>query len=125
MSIGAAVGFIALAGIAAETGIVMLLFLNTAWDTRCEEGAQRNPQNLIAAIEEGALLRLRPKLMTVVTIIASLLPIMIGYGTGSEVMRRIAAPIIGGMLTATFLTLLIIPALFYLVRERQMQMESV
>ena len=119
LSIAAAVGFIALAGVAAETGVVMVMYLEQAWAER-RRGAQlagREPtrEELRAAIVEGALLRLRPKLMTVITIIVGLLPIMWGSGTGSEVMRRIAAPMVGGMISATVLTLVIIPSLYLIV----------
>jgi Cu(I)/Ag(I) efflux system membrane protein CusA/SilA len=117
MSVGVAVGMIALCGVAAETGIVMLLYLNSAWSARTAV-ASPNRADLLEAITEGALARLRPKLMTVTAITMSLLPVMFGYGAGSEVMRRIAAPIIGGMISATALTLLLVPALFLLVRGR-------
>jgi Cu(I)/Ag(I) efflux system membrane protein CusA/SilA len=119
LSIAAAVGFIALAGVAAETGVVMVMYLEHAWaERRARAGAEsRAPTRteLREAIVDGALLRLRPKLMTVITIIVGLLPIMWGTGTGSEVMRRIAAPMIGGMVSATVLTLVIIPSLYYLM----------
>jgi Cu(I)/Ag(I) efflux system membrane protein CusA/SilA len=124
LSIAVAVGFIALAGVAAETGVVMLMYLKHAWQTRRERLAARGLQptrgDLHEAIVEGALLRLRPKLMTVLTIIAGLLPIMLGTGTGSEVMRRIAAPMVGGMVTATLLTLVLLPALYLLSRGRHL-----
>jgi Cu(I)/Ag(I) efflux system membrane protein CusA/SilA len=119
LSIAAAVGFIALAGVAAETGVVMVMYLEQAWAERrrSAQSAGREPtrEELRAAIVEGALLRLRPKLMTVITIIVGLLPIMWGSGTGSEVMRRIAAPMVGGMISATVLTLVIIPSLYLIV----------
>ncbi|MDG4562568.1 MAG: efflux RND transporter permease subunit, partial [Candidatus Competibacter sp.] len=112
------VGFIALAGVAAETGVVMLVYLDQALAKRREaaraEGRAVTLAELREAVIEGALLRLRPKMMTVVTIIAGLLPIMFGAGTGSEVMRRIAAPMVGGMVSATLLTLVVIPAVFLL-----------
>ncbi|HSG65885.1 MAG TPA: efflux RND transporter permease subunit, partial [Gammaproteobacteria bacterium] len=118
VSVAVAVGFIALAGVAAETGVVMLLYLNQAWGDRLERlragGRSAAGTDLREAIKEGALLRLRPKLMTVLTIIVGLLPIMWGSGAGSEVMRRIAAPMVGGMVTATVLTLIVIPSLFLL-----------
>jgi Cu(I)/Ag(I) efflux system membrane protein CusA/SilA len=119
MSIAAAVGFIALAGVAAETGVVMVMYLEHAWSDRQTraraEGREPTRAELREAIVEGALLRLRPKLMTVITIIVGLLPIMWGSGTGSEVMRRIAAPMVGGMVSATVLTLVIIPSLYLIV----------
>jgi Cu(I)/Ag(I) efflux system membrane protein CusA/SilA len=120
LSIGVAVGFIALAGVAAETGIVMLLYLNGAWERRLAAG-RTTRGDLLDAITEGALLRLRPKLMTVATITLSLLPIMFGHAAGSEVMQRIAAPIVGGMVSATLLTLLVVPALFLLAHGREVQ----
>jgi len=119
MSIAAAVGFIALAGVATETGVVMVMYLEHAWSDRQAraraEGREPTRAELREAIVEGALLRLRPKLMTVITIIVGLLPIMWGSGTGSEVMRRIAAPMVGGMVSATVLTLVIIPSLYLIV----------
>jgi Cu(I)/Ag(I) efflux system membrane protein CusA/SilA len=122
LSIAAAVGFIALAGVAAETGVVMVMYLEHAWAARrrraAEEGRSPTRAELREAIVEGALLRLRPKLMTVITVIVGLLPIMWGSGTGSEVMRRIAAPMVGGMVTATVLTLVILPSLYLLVNRR-------
>ena len=128
LSIAVAVGFIALAGVAAETGVVMLLYLNQAWNRRRQEAA-REGKPLVEAdvresIIEGALLRLRPKLMTVLTIIVGLLPIMWGSGTGSEVMRRIAAPMVGGMASATLLTLVVIPAVFLLWKRRGLRGQS-
>ncbi len=125
VSVAVIVGFIALAGVAAETGVVMLLYLNQAWSRRvlASEAQGRRPgePDVHDAIVEGALLRLRPKLMTVLTIMIGLLPIMWGSGTGSEVMRRIAAPMIGGMVSATLLTLLVVPAAFLLWKRRQLQ----
>ena len=116
VSVAVLVGFIALAGVAVETAIVMLLYLNLAWDKRVkaaqEEGRALVRDDIEEAVFEGALLRLRPKLMTVATIFAGLIPIMYGTGTGSEVMQRIAAPMIGGMATATILTLFVIPSIF-------------
>ncbi|GGO62258.1 Cu(I)/Ag(I) efflux system membrane protein CusA/SilA [Roseovarius pacificus] len=116
VSVAVLVGFIALAGVAVETAIVMLLYLNLAWDRRVlaakEQDREVNRDDIETAVFEGALLRLRPKLMTVATIFAGLIPIMYGDATGSEVMQRIAAPMIGGMATATILTLFVIPAIF-------------
>jgi Cu(I)/Ag(I) efflux system membrane protein CusA/SilA len=125
LSIAAAVGFIALAGVAAETGVVMVMYLEHAWAERqrraAAEGRPPTRQDLHGAIVEGALLRLRPKLMTVITVIVGLLPIMWGSGTGSEVMRRIAAPMVGGMVTATVLTLVILPSLYLIVNGRNLR----
>ncbi len=120
LSVAVAVGFIALAGVAAETGVVMLIYLDNAWQeakARCRE-TQRQPSasDLYAAVMEGAVERVRPKMMTVVAIMAGLLPIMWGTGTGSEVMSRIAAPMVGGMISSTVLTLAVIPALYALVK---------
>ena len=116
VSVAVLVGFIALAGVAVETAIVMLLYLNLAWDRRVlaakEQDREVNRDDIETAVFEGALLRLRPKLMTVATIFAGLIPIMYGDATGSEVMQRIAAPMIGGMATATILTLFVIPSIF-------------
>lgn len=114
LSVAAAVGFIALAGVAAEFGVIMVLYLNHALDKHGGE----TPRSLNAAIHEGAVLRVRPKAMTVATIMAGLLPIMWGDGTGSEVMQRIAAPMIGGMISAPLLSMLVIPA-FYLLTHRK------
>jgi Cu(I)/Ag(I) efflux system membrane protein CusA/SilA len=128
LSIAVAVGFIALAGVAAETGVVMLLYLNQAWQRRVEatrrEGRPLGEADVRESIVEGALLRLRPKLMTVLTIMVGLLPIMWGSGTGSEVMRRIAAPMVGGMASATLLTLVVIPAVFLLWKRRGLRARS-
>jgi len=123
LSVAVAMGFIALAGVAAETGVVMLLYLKLAWEERLKHLGSPRMSDLRGAIVEGALLRLRPKLMTVVTIIAGLLPIMLGSGTGSEVMRRIAAPMVGGMVTSTLLTLLVIPAAYLLWKRRSLSGE--
>ncbi|MCB1479729.1 MAG: efflux RND transporter permease subunit [Rhodobiaceae bacterium] len=116
ISVAVLVGFIALAGVAVETAIVMLLYLNIAWNRRLEaaEAGMRllTRQDIEEVVFEGALLRLRPKIMTVATIFAGLIPIMFGSATGSEIMQRIAAPMIGGMATATLLTLLVIPSIF-------------
>ena len=121
MSVAVAVGFIALAGVAAETGVVMLIYLDHAWEAirrkRAAEGSQPSMGDLYAAVMEGAVERVRPKMMTVVAIMAGLLPIMWSTGTGSEVMRRIATPMVGGMLSSTVLTLLVIPALYAMVKQ--------
>ncbi len=117
MSIAAAVGFIALGGVAAEIGVVMLLYVNQAVAKRGEEGHLNDVKDLNEAIVEGAALRMRPIAMTVAVIIAGLLPIMWGSGTGSEVMRRIAAPMVGGMVTAPLLSMFVIPAVYLLLRR--------
>jgi Cu(I)/Ag(I) efflux system membrane protein CusA/SilA len=123
MSIAAAVGFIALAGVAAEIGVVMLLYLNQAVSDREKEQRLDRKEDLVAAIVEGAALRVRPIAMTVAVIIAGLLPIMFGSGTGSEVMRRIAAPMIGGMISAPLLSMLVVPAVFLLMQTFQRRKE--
>ncbi len=116
ISIAVLVGFIALAGVAVETAIVMLLYLNLAWEKRRKlaqsETRKLTRDDIEDAVFEGAVLRVRPKVMTVATIFAALIPIMYGTGTGSEIMQRIAAPMIGGMVTATLLTLFVIPSIF-------------
>ncbi|MEX8500139.1 efflux RND transporter permease subunit [Leptothrix ochracea] len=121
LSVAVAVGFIALAGVAAETGVVMLIYLDHAWEDakeRCHSaGRAPDVADLYTAVMEGAVERVRPKMMTVVAIMAGLLPILWGTGTGSEVMSRIAAPMVGGMLSSTVLTLAVIPALYALVKQ--------
>jgi Cu(I)/Ag(I) efflux system membrane protein CusA/SilA len=113
MSVAVAVGFIALAGVAAETGVVMLIYLDISYKKYKEKyGSRFSKEHLAEAIEEGAALRVRPKMMTVVAIIAGLAPIMWSSGTGSEVMKRIAAPMVGGMVSATVLTLVVVPAIY-------------
>ena len=120
MSVAVAVGFIALAGVAAETGVVMLIYLDNALkevtDHCYAEGRSVTRRDLYAAIIEGAVERVRPKMMTVVAIMAGLLPILWSHGTGSEVMQRIAVPMIGGMVSSTLLTLIVIPAIYALVK---------
>jgi Cu(I)/Ag(I) efflux system membrane protein CusA/SilA len=125
LSVACAVGFIAVAGVAAETGVVMLVFLEHAWERiskkRALEGTIPTAGDLYAAVMEGAVERLRPKMMTVAAIMAGLLPIMWGHGAGSEVMRRVAAPMIGGMIDSSAITLLVIPALYALIQERRLK----
>jgi Cu(I)/Ag(I) efflux system membrane protein CusA/SilA len=115
MSVAVGVGFIALGGVAAETGVVMLIYLDHAWEEmrRVREGLP-GLKDLYAAIMVGAVERVRPKMMTVTAIMAGLLPIMWGHGTGSQVMKRIAAPMVGGMVSSTLLTLIVIPAIYAL-----------
>ena len=120
ISIATAVGFIALAGVAAEFGVIMLLYLKHAWERRLAAGAPANAETLLAAIREGAVQRVRPKAMTVAVILAGLLPILIGAGTGSEIMQRIAAPMVGGMITAPLLSMLVIPVVYRLLRGRDL-----
>jgi Cu(I)/Ag(I) efflux system membrane protein CusA/SilA len=125
MSVAVAVGFIALAGVAAETGVVMLIYLDNALSAlmaqRKVEGRDFTPKDLYHAIMEGAVERVRPKMMTVIAIMASLLPILWSTGTGSEVMKRIAVPLVGGMLSSTVLTLIVIPVIYAIVKGRAMK----
>ncbi len=120
LSVATGVGFIALAGVAAEFGVIMLLYLRNAWAERQAAG-QGTPAALLEAIREGAVQRVRPKAMTVATIIAGLLPILLGSGSGSEIMSRIAAPMVGGMLSAPLLSLLVLPAAYQLLRLRELR----
>ena len=120
LSIASGVGFIALAGVAAEFGVVMLIYLDHAVKRRLQAGTLRTRADLENAIIEGAVLRVRPKAMTVAVIIAGLLPLFWGAGAGSEVMQRIAAPMVGGMVTAPLLSLLVIPAVYLLMRGREL-----
>jgi len=122
MSVAVGVGFIALSGVSVEIGVVMLVYLNQALrrlvDQAAHEDRKLTQQDVRSAVIEGALLRVRPIMMTVAAIIAGLLPIMLGGGTGSEVMRRIAAPMIGGMVSATVLTLVVLPSVFLIWKQR-------
>lgn len=120
LSVASAVGFIALAGVAAEFGVIMLLYLKHAWEARLAEG-KTTEADLLDAIREGAVLRVRPKAMTVAVIIAGLVPIMIASGTGSEIMQRIAAPMVGGMITAPLLSMFVVPVVYLLLRRRQLR----
>jgi copper/silver efflux system protein len=119
MSVAVAIGFIALAGVAAETGVVMLIYLDHAFRERRERGLLRNRADVDAAVEYGAVERVRPKMMTVMAIMAGLVPILWSDGTGADVMKRIAAPMVGGMVTSTILTLVVIPAIYSLWKERE------
>ncbi len=125
LSVAVAVGFIALAGVAAEFGVVMLVYLDNALKEHRARGALVGVADLKAAIMDGAVMRVRPKAMTVAVIIAGLLPIMLGHGTGSEVMRRIAAPMVGGMITAPLLSLFVIPAIYLVWRRRELEGSAV
>ncbi len=117
LSVASGVGFIALAGVSAEFGVIMLLYLKNAWDASLAAG-KGSEEDLLDAIREGAVLRVRPKAMTVAVIIAGLIPIMLDSGTGSEVMQRIAAPMVGGMISAPLLSMLVVPAVYLLLRRR-------
>jgi len=128
LSVAVAVGFIALAGVAAETGVVMLIYLEHAYlemQGRCEtEQRPFTHEDLYAAIMSGAVERVRPKMMTVCAIMAGLLPIMWSHGTGAEVMQRIAVPMIGGMVSSTLLTLIVIPVIYAVVKGYMIQRET-
>ena len=124
LSVAVWVGIIALAGVAAETGVVMIVYLDEVFEKRVREGSMTSMKDLSEAIIEGAVQRVRPKMMTVTAIIAGLLPIMWSHGTGADVMKRIAAPMIGGMVTSTILTLAVIPAIYALWRGRKMRLHK-
>ncbi len=121
LSIAVGVGFIALAGLAAETGVVMLVYLDNIFKEWKMEGHIRSLKDLYQIVIEGAVERVRPKMMTVLTTMLGLFPILIGTGTGSQVMKRIAAPMVGGMITSTILTLVVIPAIYYLWKSREVK----
>jgi len=123
-SVATAVGMIALAGVAAEFGIIMLIYLDKAVNERISNKQMNSIDDLTAAIMEGAVLRVRPKAMTVAVIIAGLIPIMIGTGTGSEVMQRIAAPMVGGMVTAPLLSMFVVPVVYLLWKEKELKLTS-
>jgi len=120
MSIAVWVGLIALAGLDAETGVVMLLYLDLAYEQWKKEGKMVNTSDLKEAIMHGAVKRIRPKIMTVTVILAGLVPIMFSHGTGADVMKRIAAPMIGGVITSTVLELIIYPAIYMIWRGRKL-----
>ncbi|RMD98554.1 MAG: efflux RND transporter permease subunit, partial [Calditrichaeota bacterium] len=123
-SVAVGVGFIALAGVATEIGVIMLTYLDRAYNQRLLHGRMNSKADLVEAVVEGTALRLRPIVMTMTAIIGGLLPIMWGHGTGSQVMRRIAAPMVGGMATATLLTLLVIPSIYYLWKGWRLPKEA-
>ncbi len=123
LSVASAVGFIALAGVAAEFGVIMLIYLKHAWEDRVRDGKDTEA-DLLDAIRDGAVLRVRPKAMTVAVIIAGLIPIVIATGTGSEIMQRIAAPMVGGMITAPLLSMFVVPAVYLLMRRRALRRGS-
>jgi Cu(I)/Ag(I) efflux system membrane protein CusA/SilA len=129
LSVAAAVGFIALAGVAAETGVVMLIYLDHALKERqltaLKEKREMTRKDVYDAVIDGAVERVRPKMMTVVAIMAGLVPILWQHGTGAEVMQRIAVPMIGGMASSTVLTLVVIPAIYALVKMRGAKAENV
>lgn len=123
-SVAVAIGFIALAGVAAETGVVMLIYLDHAWKACVADGRRATLRDLYDAVMEGAVERVRPKMMTVIAIMAGLLPILWGSGAGASVMKRIAAPMVGGMISSTILTLVVIPAIYSLWKEREVRVAS-
>jgi len=122
-SVATAVGMIALAGVAAEFGVIMLIYLDNAVQERLSRNQLHSMADLNAAIMEGAVMRIRPKAMTVTVIIAGLIPVMLGHGTGSEVMQRIAAPMVGGMVTAPLLSLFVVPVVYQLWKRRQLNLQ--
>ncbi len=124
LSVAVGVGFIALAGVAAETGVIMLIYLDQAWKDRRARGQMTSLKDLYEAIIAGAVDRVRPKMMTVMAIMAGLLPILWGHGTGSQVMKRIAAPMVGGMVSSTILTLVVIPVIYYLWKSRALKKQA-
>ena len=121
LSVAVWVGIIALAGLDAETGVVMLLYLDLAYDEMKNKGQMFNVENLKEAIHHGAVKRIRPKIMTATAIIAGLLPILWSTGTGADVMKRIAAPMVGGVVTSVLLELLVYPVIYYLWKKREMK----
>ncbi len=123
ISVAVIVGFIALAGLAAETGVVMLVYLNEVFKRKSGEGKMTKLHDLYYAVIEGAVDRVRPKLMTVATTLIGLLPVMYGSGAGSQVMKRIAAPMVGGLISSTVLTLIIIPVVYYMIKGREVGRE--
>jgi len=120
LSIAVAVGIIALAGLAAQTGVVMIMYLDHSYDKMVEEG-KTGVENLDKAIHDGAVQRVRPKIMTVMAMIMGLLPLMWSHGAGADVMKRIAAPMVGGLVTSTVLTLIIIPVVYSIWKSRSMK----
>ncbi len=125
LSVATIIGFIALAGVAAETGVVMLVYLDHAFRDRRRRGAMQGRADVDAAVEYGAVERVRPKMMTVTAIIAGLLPILWSHGAGADVMKRIAAPMVGGMVSSTLLTLIVIPAIYSLWKEGEVRRERI
>jgi Cu(I)/Ag(I) efflux system membrane protein CusA/SilA len=121
ISVATVIGFIALAGLAAEFGVVMMIYLRNALNHRLQAGQLLTKELILDAIREGAVMRVRPKAMTVAVILGGLVPIMYGSGAGSEVMQRIAAPMVGGMITAPLLSLFVVPAAWRLLQERKLR----
>jgi Cu(I)/Ag(I) efflux system membrane protein CusA/SilA len=124
LSIAAWVGMIALLGLDAETGVFMLMYLDISFQDRQKRGEMRNEKDLHAAVMEGAVHRVRPKLMTVMALFMGLIPIMWSVGAGADVMKRIAAPMIGGLFTSFALELIIYPVIFYLWKEKELKLKT-
>ncbi len=124
MSIAVGVGFIALAGVAAEIGVLVLIYIDSAFEQRLLDGRMNTKKDLYEAFIEGTCKRVRPIMMTVIAIIAGLLPLFWGHGAGADTMRRIAAPMIGGMVSATILTLIVIPAIYAFIKEKELKTGS-
>jgi Cu(I)/Ag(I) efflux system membrane protein CusA/SilA len=118
-SVAVTIGFLALAGVAAETAVIMLVYLDHAWEARRATTASLGLRDVYSAVMEGAVERVRPKMMTVASTMIGLLPILWGAGVGASVMKRIAAPMIGGMVSSTVLTLLVVPAIWSLLKQRE------
>ncbi|WP_411280451.1 efflux RND transporter permease subunit, partial [Gemmatimonas sp.] len=123
-SVAVTIGFLALAGVAAETSVIMLVYLDQTWAARRAAGGMLTMADVSAAIMEGAVQRVRPKMMTVASTMIGLLPILWGSGTGASVMKRIAAPMIGGMVSSTVLTLLLVPAIWSLMKQRELARDA-
>ncbi|NNG27720.1 MAG: efflux RND transporter permease subunit, partial [Ignavibacteriaceae bacterium] len=124
MSVAVWVGIIALLGVSAETGVVMLLYLDIAFEKFKNNGMMNSLADLKEAVFEGAVKRIRPKMMTVMTTLLGLLPIIIGMGTGSDVMKRIAAPMVGGIVTSLIMELTLFPPIFYLLKKRELKKQK-
>ena len=119
-SVAVTIGFLALAGVAAETAVIMLVYLDHAWEARKTAGSSLDVRDVYGAVMEGAVERVRPKMMTVASTMIGLLPILWGTGAGASVMKRIAAPMVGGMVSSTVLTLLVVPAIWSLLKQREL-----
>jgi Cu(I)/Ag(I) efflux system membrane protein CusA/SilA len=124
MSVAVGVGFIALAGLATETGIVMLVYLDEVFKRKTKEGQMKSINDLQESIIEGAVDRVRPKIMTVATTLIGLLPVMYGTGAGSQIMKRIAAPMVGGLVSSTIMTLIIIPVFYDLWKTHEIKRKN-
>jgi Cu(I)/Ag(I) efflux system membrane protein CusA/SilA len=125
MSVAVGVGFIALAGLATETGIVMLVYLDEVYKRKKKENRMRTAADLYGAVVEGAVDRVRPKIMTVATTLIGLLPVMYGSGAGSQIMKRIAAPMVGGLVSSAVMTLIIIPVIYILWKTREINKNNI